>query len=608
MLVRTNRLRLRGGLKFIEVIKSGALGFINCTKSFVKYNRIGILSAFLATLVFFGPLIIRISSYSEGGDVMFNSWTLSRNHHCILRYNCPSYVDGNIYYPNNDTMLYSETQLSAGLMTLPLHFIDDNPIIANNVWTILSFFFSILFMYLLAKNLSKSGEFVSVLAGLIFAFAPFKMTGMGHLQNQSIFYLPLIVLMFKLLIDRPGTKKRYLAGAFVSLLLLFFASWYQMVFGLMAVLAFLSGMLMTRRSRWRKIGLCFIVTILAAFATLPLAKEYVRFSKSNKATFAINEQVRYSSSVKDYFIPFNDTFAGKLYYDIRPHAKINGYNPDSSSYHGITLYVLAIALFVLSLFKYHRKILSKEDASLIKVFLGVGFVGLLVSLGPLLKISDKAIYSMAGNTIQFGVALPYILVDKFLPQLSFIRAIGRASVLVLFALCCMLAFYGPILARLKGRLKYFAMSVLTLLIVFELMPTNQYRISIADYAIHNGVPNVYKYIKDNKSVDNIIILRAQNDYPTAPIPVARAEDVLWAGYHNKNIFNGYSGYEPPQYGKEYSDFVDFKLDDVAKIHRLNINYVLVDKQLSNGSSLLNNVNNYSKEKLYEDRRYALFRI
>jgi hypothetical protein len=138
--------------------------------------------------------------------------------------------------------------------------------------------------------------------------------------------------------------------------------------------------------------------------------------------------------------------------------------------------------------------------------------------------------------------------------------------------------------------------------------TNRYRISTAEYAIHDGIPKVYTYIRDNKNVDNILTLRSQNDYPTAPIPVARAEDVLWAGYHNKNIFNGYSGYEPPQYGREYGDFVDFHPDDVAKIHKLGINYVLVDKQLSSDSSLLENVGNSSKEKLYEDSRYTLFKI
>ncbi len=599
-------------LRINPVIKRIRLLFANAVKTvkrFLKSNWIGMVATLCATVLLFGPLIMKVDSYSEGGDVMFNAWTLSRDHHCILRENCPNYVDGNIYYPNKDTMLYSETQLSAGLLTLPLHLVDDNPILANNVWTILSFVFSAFFMYLLAKNLSGGRELVSVLAGLAFSLAPFKMTGMGHLQNQSIFYLPLIILFFRRILEPGVIKKRYVAGSLIALLLLFFASWYQMVFALMAIVPFLAGMLVINRYNWRKVALCFIITIIAAFATLPLAKEYVRFSKSNKATFAINDQIIYSSSLKDYFIPYKDTLAGDLYYKVRPNAKVNGYNPDSSSYHGVSMYLLAFVMFALTIIPgTRRKFFKGDDAKLIQPFLFIGIIGFIVSLGPLLKISDKAVYSLAGNTISYGIALPYLLVDKFLPQLSFIRAIGRASVLVLFSLCCMIAFAGPLLDQLSKKSKYIITALFIGLLVFEIMPTRQANIIPASYAHHNGIPEVYKYIKDNKEIDSFITLRSDNDYPGAPIPVARAEDVLWAGYHNKNLFNGYSGYEPPQYGKQYGDFVDFHEDDVVKLQKLGLNYVLVDKQLSGGSSLLGNVRMSSKAVIFEDQRYSLFRI
>lgn len=81
-----------------------------------------------------------MGSYIDGGDAMFNAWTLSRNHHCIMRENCTDYTDANIYFPNKDTMLYSESQLSAGLLTLPIYAISKNPIVTYNFWTIMSFF------------------------------------------------------------------------------------------------------------------------------------------------------------------------------------------------------------------------------------------------------------------------------------------------------------------------------------------------------------------------------------------------------------------------------------------------------------------------------------
>ena len=62
---------------------------------------------------------MHVGDYSEGGDAMFNAWAIARNQHCILREACPSYVNANIYFPHKDTMLYSESQLSAGFLTYP---------------------------------------------------------------------------------------------------------------------------------------------------------------------------------------------------------------------------------------------------------------------------------------------------------------------------------------------------------------------------------------------------------------------------------------------------------------------------------------------------------
>src|ERR1700722_8856544 len=126
----------------------------NITKRW-RASWTGVVVILILTIIFFWPIIIRMGSYSPGGDAAFNAWTLARDQHCILRENCPSYLNGNIFFPHKDTMLYSETQLSAGFLTLPLFLINQNPIFSYNVWTILSMFFSGLFMFYLARYLSR---------------------------------------------------------------------------------------------------------------------------------------------------------------------------------------------------------------------------------------------------------------------------------------------------------------------------------------------------------------------------------------------------------------------------------------------------------------------
>lgn len=577
----------------------------------------GTLVIALVTLVFFWPLVTRISSYDVGGDASFNAWTLARNHHCILRDGCPDYADGNIYFPHEDTMLYSETQLSTGVLTLPLYFMNNNPLFSYNVATIVSFFLSGWFMYLLAKRLSRGHELISIVAGLVFAFAPFKIAALFHLQNLSICFLPLAVL---LVIKYLDTKlKRYLALLFTALVILFYASWVQMVFALIALGILIGGMAVLRLMHWKRALIVVGVVGLAALSTLPLAREFMRFSKESNANFSVRDQILYSSSVADYFLPHDGTLVGKAYYALNPGGVKNAYNLDSYSYHGIVVYATAAALVVGGFVWYWRRrrqrtkeaVAQRQEYKYLVIFLAMVVVGFVISLGPLLKLEGDYLYTAPGTDIAVAIAAPWLAVDKFLPQLQFIRAIGRASVIMLFALCCMLAFLPAYLRawRIKDLYKKLILGGVVVLIIVELMPFYRYPISADSYTQNLQVPAVYKYIKEQDEIDNIVILRTVDDYPGAPIPVMRAEDVLWAGYHNKNIFNGYSGYTPPMYFETWYDFVYLEADDILKMQKLGLKYVLIDKQLSAPRPfLMDAANQLLPDKVYEDDRYVLHRL
>lgn len=583
--------------------------FIDSVCLFFKENWIGMVVILLAAVVFYWPMLTRIDTWSEGGDAMFNAWTLSRNHNCILGDNCSNYVDANIYFPNKDTMLYSETQLSAGVLTLPLHFINDNPIFAFNVWTVVSTFLCGFFMYLFAKYLSKGRELASTVAGLIFAFAPFRMAAIFHLQNWSIFYLPLVfLLIFKYFDTR---KKGYLVGIFAALALQFYASWYNMVFAGVAVGILLLGFLIFKIAKPKQILAVGGSMLAAVVAVLPLALQYMRFSKETGATFSLKDQTLYSSSLLDYFLPNSGTLWGKIANWLHIGPGLNAYNLDSISYHGLTLYVLAGVLIVAVFLLRKKSKEAKRRFGLVITMASIGLVGLILSFGPLLKIKGGYAYGSAADGIQMAIPMPYLLIDKFLPQLTFIRAVGRWSVLFLFVLCCLLAYAAYYVSEkqwFKKRAKLISITVCALL-CFELMPLHQVPMSKTNWFNYNlSIPAVYKYVKEHKEINNIIVLRGDEDYPGAPIPVARAEDVLWSGYHNRNIFNGYSGYTPPMYFIDYAEYKDFEPDDVAKMKAIGLQYVIVDKQLStNRPNLASNLKKNLKT-LYEDERYVLLKL
>lgn len=582
---------------------------ISRIRIFWHANWLGIVVLLFATTVFFWPILTRLSSYSPGGDAMFNAWEMRRNQNCILRQGCPDYTDANIFFPHQDTMLYSESQLSAGAITLPLYWLNENPVFAYNLLTIISFFLSGWFMYLLAKHLSRGHELISVLAGLIFEFAPIKIAAIYHLQNLSIFCLPLAVLLVLKYFKRP--QRKYLLGLFFALLYVFYASWVQMVFVLTALGVLIGGSLLFRLAKPRLVLVSGGVVLAAALSTLPLAKEYIRFSDSKQAAFKVQEQLIYSSSVADYFIPYSGTLVGKAYYAAEPGAQRNAYNLDSYSYHGITLYALAFATVALA-YKWRRNNLAqaKSYRMIIIIFI-IGLLGLIFSFGPFLKIAGNVSYANTVDGFQVVVAAPYLLVVKFLPQLQFIRAVGRWSILFLFALCILLALAPDYVGKVKilRKRQKWLWAALAILFIVELAPLHMVPMGNKPYNYNLKIPGVYRFINTRPEINNLIVLRGNHGYPNEPIPTAQAEDILWAGYHNRNIFNGYSGYIPPDYLPTYIEFKDFDMGDIAKMKSLDLRYIVLDKQLSTEKpDLVNNIRKMLKPPLFEDDRYALFKI
>lgn len=145
--------------------------------------------------------------------------------------------------------------------------------------------------------------------------------------------------------------------------------------------------------------------------------------------------------------------------------------------------------------------------------------------------------------------------------------------------------------------------------IFELAPLHFFAMSHDSHAQNLDIPAAYRFIKTSPDIDNLLILRSDNDYPDTDLMFIRVEDVMWAGYHNKNIFNGYSGYEPPDYQKTYEDFQNLQSEDLVKMKSLGLRYVLVDKQLSTSNPELPNIaKRLLGTAMYEDPRFLLLKI
>jgi hypothetical protein len=126
-------------------------------------------------------------------DSYLNTWIIARNTRCLASLDLEHYFDANIFYPYTSTLAYSEHMLPQSLVALVLSSGVDNPVLVHNILLVLSFLCAGLCMYLYSRYLTKSWA-AGIVAGIIFAFSPFMMSHLSHLQVLATCGIPLAFL------------------------------------------------------------------------------------------------------------------------------------------------------------------------------------------------------------------------------------------------------------------------------------------------------------------------------------------------------------------------------------------------------------------------------
>jgi hypothetical protein len=143
------------------------------------------------------PLAIVMTNHIAGdtGDTLFNCWVLLWTSGQILRAiggdpgALAQYWNGNIFYPAPLTLAYSEHLTPQMLQVLPILAATGNIALAYNVLFLLTIVLSGLGVYLLVRELTNE-PLAAFLAGLAFAFAPYRIDQFEHLQVLSSQWMP----------------------------------------------------------------------------------------------------------------------------------------------------------------------------------------------------------------------------------------------------------------------------------------------------------------------------------------------------------------------------------------------------------------------------------
>ena len=97
--------------------------------------------------------------------------------------------------PHHDTLAYSDAMLLPGVALAPLFWAGIHPVIIYNSALFAAFALSGHATFLLARRLTGSVA-AAMVAGVIYAFAPYRFTHYMHLELQLVFWIPLALLLF----------------------------------------------------------------------------------------------------------------------------------------------------------------------------------------------------------------------------------------------------------------------------------------------------------------------------------------------------------------------------------------------------------------------------
>ncbi len=170
-------------------------------------------AAFLlaGTLLTTWPLALHLGSgLQDLYDAKLNAWILHWDFHQTFR--DPLHLfDANIFHPARYALAFSENLFGAALFGFPLFAAGVSTLAVYNVLFLLGMFLSALAAWLLAREVTGDNA-ASLLAGVVYAFGPWRISQIPHIQHQWGAFLPLLLLFLLRYVRDGAPRDRVLFG------------------------------------------------------------------------------------------------------------------------------------------------------------------------------------------------------------------------------------------------------------------------------------------------------------------------------------------------------------------------------------------------------------
>lgn len=515
-----------------------------------------ILAFILLAMVFTRPLLTqgRDHAYKNPYDPTFQAWTLAWDARAITQ-NPFNLFNANIFFPNPDTLAYSDHQFVTAVMALPLLGITGNPMQTANYMLIFNFFLCEVGAYLLVVHLTRSRT-AGVVAGIAFAFAPARLAHMGHLQLSAAAFIPLCLLFLHRYSEEGKPVDAVLCGLFFVLEAL--STWYYAMILAFAILVFLVvRLVMKPRAFTLRWTLSLVVVLAFAGAIiLPFAMPYLRVQGGQKRfERKMGEVDLFSADVTDFAVaPAENKLWGKTAAGLREGTNKRGGQTERSLFPGLVPLILGAAGAAYLFAK--GKGAARFDVRYYVTLIAASFV---MCLGSSLFIFGH----------RLDLPMPYELFYHLFPGFKVMRVPPRFVVLIALSLAVLSGFaVRGILSWLSKRKGKAVLSALATVLILALLLTDLMSAGLPMFEVppKEEFPAVYTWLKNQPGPTPTVELPLA-DYNQRTYAAGLQYEETWAPreawytyfstLHWKRIFNGYSGFIPDSYYKGVKATSDF---------------------------------------------------
>jgi hypothetical protein len=249
------------------------------------------------TIVFTWPLALGLTRDVPGdfGDPLLNAWILSWDASHLGR----GWWHANIFFPHPLALAYSEHLLPQALQIMPLYAATRQPILCYNVLFLSTFVLSGLGMFLFAREITGRAD-AAVVAAVAFAFAPYRVPSMPHLQVLSSAWMPFALFGFRRHFV-TGRMQPLWWGSLAWLAQNLSCGYYLLFFT--PVVGIYLAWEMTTRSLWRTartVGRVLGASAAVAALSAPFLLPYVELRRLGFNARSLEETTRFSADVLAY--------------------------------------------------------------------------------------------------------------------------------------------------------------------------------------------------------------------------------------------------------------------------------------------------------------------